>query len=110
MPHKRLEQAEMRSPNASKCNPKGAGSRRRDSVGSLQRIARVCEKGAKESRAEAHLERGEPRAKMVSDDFPLTPDDNGLQLQIWGGPSARGGYASPGWAPGSLSIGNILAD
>ena len=49
--YRRSEQAEMRSPNTSECTPKGAGSRRRDSVGSLQRIERVCEKGAKESRA-----------------------------------------------------------
>ena len=43
----------------------------------------MCEKGAKESRAEAHLERGrEVDGLVVPDDFPLTPDDNGLQLQI----------------------------
>ena len=69
VPHRRSEQAEMRSPNASKCTPKGAGSRRRDSVGSLQRIERVCEKGAKESRAEAHLERGR-ELMVLSRRFP----------------------------------------
>ena len=57
----------------SECTPKGAGSRRRDSVESLQRIERVCEKGAKESRAEAHLERGREVDGLVPTIYrPLT--------------------------------------